>query len=176
MKTYKIRNIKSGETLGNYKANSPAEAIQAMLADAGCTDPPDPDLVVEELRTRKVTLTGRAPVSIVEEEWPVLARATGDSYRGNDYGRYQQALSQGECDRYSLVVRQHADGRTLIYGVLDAAIAAWHAPACGEDRRGGYLIKPEMDLPEKIRQVGEECELPDSIIRECIADLPAEEL
>jgi hypothetical protein len=185
MKTYKITNKTSGQTMGNYRGEGPDAALLAMIRDGGGEAVDDPaDWTVEELRTRKVTLTGRAPVSIVEEEWPVVASASGDSYSGCDYGRYQQALGQGECDRYYLTVRQHADGRTLVYGVLDAAISARNQPARGEDRRGGYLLKPgdgmapmsEEDLAARIRQVGEECELPDSIIRECVADLPAEEL
>jgi hypothetical protein len=127
-------------------------------------------------KRRTITLTGRAPVTILEADWPVIASARGDSYSGNDYGRHQQALAQGEVDTYSLRVRQHAEGRTLVYGVLDAAIPEWHAPAGGESRRGGVLLRTGEGVAEAIRQVGEECRLPESIIRECIASLPAEEL
>lgn len=125
-------------------------------------------------KTRTITLTGRRPVKIVEDEWPVIASARDDSYAGSDYGRHQQALSQGECDRYILRVRQHADGRVLVSGVLDAADGAWGAPAGGEDRRGGVLITAEANIAAAIRAVGEDCGLPDSVIRDCIADLPAE--
>lgn len=152
-------------------------------------------------KARTITLTGRPPVKIKEDEWPIIASAKGDSYRGNDdYGRHRQALGQGECDEYSLHVRQHADGRTLVYGVLSAAIAAWRQPAAGESHRGGVLLSPPADgtpgrwiwegtidevpativmwpeIADAIRRVGEECGLPDAVIRECIADLPAEEL
>ena len=118
-------------------------------------------------KTRTVTLTGRRPVQIREDEWPVIARGKGDSYTGSDYGRYQQALSQGECDEYSLIVRQHADGRAIVYGVLSAAIS-------GESHRGGVLLPAGADLAEAIRAVGDECGLPGGIIRACLADLPAE--
>ena len=57
-----------------------------------------------------------------------------------------RALGQGECDRYSLRVRQHADGRVLVYGVRDAAIAAWGQPAYGEDWRGGVLLAAGEDI------------------------------
>lgn len=91
-------------------------------------------------RTRTITLTDRPPVRIVEEDWPIIAEAYGDSYVGSDYSRHQQARAHGEVDRYTLRVRQHANGRTLVYGVLDAADAAWGAPACGKGWRGGELL------------------------------------
>lgn len=129
-------------------------------------------------KTRKITLSNHAPVQINEAEWPVIARGSGDSFRGNDYGRRQQALAQGEVDRYFLTVRRHADGRVLVYGVFDAA-TAWTG---NEDRREGELIDAGPVTPSQmpdtlvrsIRRVGDLCGLPDSIIRECIADLPAE--
>jgi hypothetical protein len=123
---------------------------------------------------KTITLTDHVPVRIRVADWPVRAKAAGDSYRGNDYARHQQALGQGEVDEYHLIVRQHADGRTLVYGILDAA-TAWTQT---EDHRGGRLLASvtDADLPQHIRSVGEECELPDRIIRDCIADLPAEEV
>ena len=129
-----------------------------------------------DTKKRTITLTGRPPVRITDSDWPLIASAKGDSYRGNDYGRYRQALSQGECDEYALRVRQHADGRTLVYGVLDAAIAAWNAPAGGNSYRGGQLLHAGADIANAIRRVGDECGMPDAVIRECIADMPAEEL
>jgi len=133
-------------------------------------------MTTTETKTRTITLTGRPPVKIRDEQWPTIAEASGDSYRGNDYARRSQALHQGECDKYTLKVRQHADGRALVYGILDAAISAWNAPAGGEDFRGGELLDKGLDIAVAIRRVGESCNLPDSIIRECIADLPAVEL
>lgn len=126
--------------------------------------------------TLTITLSDRRPIKIQKEAWPVIASAKDDSYSGSDPGRWQQALSRGECDTYRLTVRQHADGRTLVYGVLDAAIAAWHQPAHGEDWRGGVLLDAGADIAAAIRQVGESGGLPDAVIRACIADLPAEEL
>lgn len=126
--------------------------------------------ILSPLKRRTITLTGRAPVEIIEDDWPTLALATGDSYSGSDYGRHQQALGQGELDRYTLAVRQHADGRSIVYGVLSAS-PAWTGT---EDYRGGVLLAAGAELAPAIRQVGEECGLPASVIRACIADLPAE--
>lgn len=123
-------------------------------------------------KTRKITLTDRAPVQINEADWPVIARGSGDSFRGNDYGRRQQALAQGEVDRYFLTARKHADGRVLVYGVFDGA-SAWTG---SEDRREGDLLDPGADLAVAIRRVGERCELPEAVIRDALADLPAESI
>lgn len=106
----------------------------------------------------------------------MLARAKDDSWRGADYSRYQQALGQGELDEYTLIARQHADGRTLVYGILSAAISAWGQPAHGESWRGGELLDAGADTPTAIRRVGEAGGLPDAVIRACIADLDPEEI
>ena len=137
-----------------------------------------------ETKYRTITLTDRSPVRIVESEWPVIARGDGDSYGGSDYSRYQQAQSQGELDEYTLRVRQHQDGRTIVYAVLDGA-SAWTGT---ESRREGELLptyagrhdraalgpQPLSAIAATIRAVGERCGLPDRVIRACIADLPAE--
>jgi hypothetical protein len=134
-----------------------------------------------ECKKRVITLTGRPPVRIVEADWPVIARGDGDSYGGGDYCRRDQALAQGECDKYWIRVRRHVDGairRVLVYAVLDAASEAWGAPAGGVSHREGELLTADEtdDLAETIRRVGEEACIPDEVIRECIADLPAEDL
>ena len=130
-----------------------------------------------DTKLRTITLTDRAPVEIDANEWPTIAIASGDSYSGSDYAKHQQARSQGEIDTYTLRARKHADGRVLVYGVLDAAIAAWQAPAGGEDRRAGALLAPANgNIAATIRSVGEQCRIPDHVIRDCIASLPAERI
>jgi hypothetical protein len=63
---------------------------------------------------RTITLTGRPPIRIVVADWPVLADASGDSWRDRgDQARYDQARHRGELDTYLLRVRQHADGRVV---------------------------------------------------------------
>lgn len=122
-----------------------------------------------------ITLSGRAPVTVVKDDWPVIASASDDSYSG-DPGRWHQAKQRGECDMYRITVRQHADGRTIVYGVLDAAVAQWGAPAGGESYRGGYLLDAGQDAAAAIHRVADESGIPASVARACIADLPAEEL
>ena len=149
-----------------------------MRLEQGANSSTDQEMTMTttETKTRTITLTGRPPVKIRDDQWPTIAEASGDSYGDNDYGRRQQALHQGEFDKYTLKVRQHEDGRALVYGILNAAIAAWGAPAGGEYFSGGELLEQGADIAVAIRRVGESCNLPDSVIRDCIADLPAEEL
>jgi len=130
-------------------------------------------------KTRTITLTDRRPVTIREGEWPVLASARDDSW--TDYTRpaplrarlTSKVCSAYEVDVYHLVVRQHADGRALVYAVVDAS-PAWTGT---ESYRGGEFLAPGADVPAAIRRVGEAAHsIPESVIRECIADLPAEVL
>ena len=123
-------------------------------------------------KVRTITLTDAPPVRIREDLWPIIASARGDSYRGNDYGRHNQASAQGELDEYALTVRQHADGRAIVYGCLDGS-QAWTGT---ESRSEGEVLEPGADLAAHVRSIGERCGLPDRIIRECIADLPAVDL
>lgn len=136
----------------------------------------DPTTPTTPTKRRTITLTGRRPVAIVEDDWPTIAVATGDSYDSSDVGKYHQAVSRGECDRYAIRVRRHADGRAIVYAVLDAADKVWGAPAGGEDYRGGELITAGADIAAAIERVGTLAGIPAAVIRECVADLPPEVL
>ena len=119
-----------------------------------------------EPKTRTITLTGRAPVKIREDEWPEIASAKerpGSFVNGTPKPDY-------ETDSYTLRVRQHEDGRTLVYGVVDAS-TAWTGT---EDWRGGELLDAGADVAAAIERVGDR--MPPSVVRACIADLPAVEL
>jgi hypothetical protein len=131
------------------------------------------DQVVESKREMlTITLTDRPPVRVDKAQWGILASGSGDSWGSGDYSRYRQALGQGELDTYKLIVRLHKDGRAIVYGIFNAA-TVWTG---NEDFRGGELLPADADLAAAIRRVGTLCGLPDSVIRECIADLPAEEI
>jgi hypothetical protein len=119
-----------------------------------------------EKKTRTITLTDRPPVKIVEDDWPVVAIGSvrpGSFVNGTPRPNY-------ETDGYSLRVRQHDDGRTIVYGVVDAA-TVWTGT---ESWRGGELLAKGEDVAAAINRVG--ADMPACVRRECIADLPAEEL
>lgn len=115
--------------------------------------------ITTETKTRTITLTDRPPVRIIEAEWPTIASAT--DYEG-----------QHECqaDRHwRLTVRQHADGRAIVYGVYATRWQGEH------DRHAGELLEAGADIIAAIKRIGEEVGTERSV-RECIADLPAVEL
>lgn len=124
------------------------------------------------VKTRTITLTDHPPVLIREDEWPEIASCKDDSFAEADPGRHGQALNQGELTEWTLRVRRHADGRALVYGVV--TVPGWRSDL--SDWRGGELLDSDADVAATIRRVGQDGEIPDHVIRECVADLPAQEL
>jgi hypothetical protein len=129
-------------------------------------------------KTRTITLTGRRPVTIDEAEWPLIARASGDDYDGNDPARHQQASDQGELDEYALRVRQHADGRAIVYGTYTEG---WNTAHEGLTHAGEIVATPLNDysagrIEDALERVGKTLGVPDQLVADCIADLPAERL
>ena len=117
-----------------------------------------------DTKKRIITLTGRAPVAIVEDAWPVIASDRGWT-------------GQHECqanEEWLIRVRQHADGRAIVYVVRDSGPGGMAIGYSGS--RGGALLSAGSDLAAAIRSVGEHCGIPEAEIAGCIADLPAEEL
>src|SRR6185437_3517856 len=124
-----------------------------------------------EDRFIEIVLSRRRPVKIRKDQWPVIARMTGDSYGDVDYSRHAQQYNDGELDLYFLEVRQHRDGRVIVRGIFEASVFRGR-----EDYKGGALLEEGADIPGAILSVGEECGIPDHFIRRCIEDLPAEDL
>jgi hypothetical protein len=118
-------------------------------------------------KTRIITMTDRAPVRIVERNWPVIAKASGDL-----------------LDLCILRVRRHMDGRTIVYGVREVVPDGIRRDVEQNKRciRRGEVLGQTGEAPSgtqlvaAIRRVGEDCGLPASVIRKCIADLPATEI
>ena len=124
--------------------------------------------------TITIHMSDRAPVEIDTDTWPLIVSVSGTSADDMEYCRREQAIGQGECDTYKLRVRQHADGRSIVYAIYEGATQwtghpVWHA---------GRVIDGADDIAAVIRDVATECEppIPESVIREAIADLPAERL
>ena len=135
------------------------------------------------MTTRTITLTDYPPVRIDESAWPILAQLSDDSWLDNSDvdPPYEQAVQQNSLDRYTLTVRQHGDGRVLVYGVLVAAGPEWGQPARGVSYRGGRLIESPHrttagEFPGLIHAVAKEVHIPPRVARECIAALPPVDL
>ena len=117
-----------------------------------------------ESKRRTITLTDRAPVRIVDSEWPRIARGSGHDGEVECQANHQWFIN----------VRQHADGRTIVYGGVIEGLGGMRA---GEsEHRGGEMLTPGSDLAAAIRRVGDDCGVRDETVRECIASLPAEDL
>jgi len=109
---------------------------------------------------RTITLSDRAPVTIVETDWPVIAQA---SEHDNQH--------EFQANRtWHLYVRRHADGRVIVYGVYRTKFEGEH------DRRGGHLLDPGENIASHISGVAKALGFDERMAQECIADLPAEEL
>jgi hypothetical protein len=116
-------------------------------------------LTTEKAKPRlTIALSERRPITIDPDEWPVIAEAS---------------LDYDKCDLY-VRVRQHADGRVIVYS------GAVHAPGHGPSVYGGFFIDEAVDmvdvqLPSVIRRAAGIIECP-RLGSECIANLPAEEV
>lgn len=134
-----------------------------------------------EPKKRTITLSGRAPVTISEDAWPVIAHG---SYRDHDNQYEFQANRTWKCD---IRVRRHEDGRAIVYGVYDYTTA--FQGARGFVGKAGALLDASADLGAAINDVGRTLTLAaleaghddfaahiSAAVRDCVADLPAEEL
>ncbi len=110
--------------------------------------------------TLTIPITDGAPVRIVESDWPLVAQASGEWHDPDEYDSRKR--------EYELSVRQHEDGRMIVYAKLDP-------PKAGQPGRAG-LVDPPEDLTETVRKVGRDVGLPNHAIQECLADLPPVEL
>ena len=129
-----------------------------------------------------ITLTGRAPVKITKENWPVIASGEDNWYNGEHESQANRTKS------WKLIVRQHADGRTLVYGIY-AFNSQWVSESSEHVRGGEMFTVPTVD------EVGDTAPIIEAIFRvaadmqersgaeefarlahECVASLPAIEL
>ena len=131
-------------------------------------------------KTRTITLTDRAPIKIREDDWPQIAVST---YSDHDNQYEFQANRTWKC---AIRVRQHEDGRAVVYGVYDYDTA--HQNENGFAAKAGVLVEAGADLARAIREVADT--LTDAATeaghefgahisaaaREAIADLPAVEI
>lgn len=129
-------------------------------------------------KTRTITLTDRPPVRIKENEWPVLAHGHWSDHDN------QYEFQANRKWRVNIRVRQHVDGRAIVYGTYDYD-THFHGER-GEAHKVGALLDAGADLPASIKvvadQLSERVSADDmhSHIRdaanEAISELPPEEL
>lgn len=114
----------------------------------------------------KITMSERLPVTIDPELWPVIARAY----------RHDGSVESQANNEYDIVVREHGDGRRIVYGSHEAGDGG----QCPDFRatRVGFLIDRDPTAAETIRAIrrcggaiGD-----DRLAADCIGDLPSEEI
>lgn len=119
-------------------------------------------------KQRTITLTDARPVRIYEDEWPVVASA--DWHDGNE------GIESRANRRRSIKVREHDDGRRIVYGVYSTVWQNERGAA------GGSIVPARDGRPDDeatikaIREVADEVIDDVQLGDECIADLPAEEI
>lgn len=118
-------------------------------------------------KSRTITLTGRAPVRIVEADWPVIAKAS--DWSGGS-GHECQANQEA-----SVRVRQHSDGRAIVYGLRDSGPGGM--PLGYRGVAAGEVVDAGGDIAAAITRVVESLG-PDwsGLAEDCIANLPAQEI
>lgn len=126
-----------------------------------------------------ITMSETAPVSVDPEQWPVVAEVeTCDS-----------AIACQANTEWSIKVREHVDGRRLVYGWECRGPGGQHAGYRGRD--AGYLIDAasvQGDGPRAGKRFPDDAETIRAIRRvagvindellgaECIRELPAQEI
>ncbi len=141
-------------------------------------------MTTTEKKTITITMSETAPVKIDVAQWPKIASAS----------RHDGKVEVQANTEWYIAVREHRDGRRLVYGWQQAGNGGRAAGYRG--RNAGYLIAPRDG--ETMRQPGNDGPLvstypdDDATIRairrvagvieddelgaECIGDLPAQEL
>lgn len=134
--------------------------------------------MTKESRQRTITLTDRPPVRIREDQWPEIAHGRWADHDGQIYDQANRTY------RLDIRVRQHTDGRAIVYGVYDYDTLFQHESS--EVHRVGLLLDPGADIPQAIKEIAYQLiQLisDDEIHRhvrdaadECIGDLPVQDL
>lgn len=143
---------------------------------------PTTDNTIEPI-ARTITMTGRKPIKIHDDEWPIIAVGLWKDW-DNTYE------CQANCTwKLVIRVRQRADGRTVVYGVYEYDTCWQGRP--NFEAKVGLFAETDEKIPETITRVGAllRTRLEDAdedagralrhiteVVAECIGDLPAEEL
>ena len=117
-------------------------------------------------KKRTIALSDSSPVTIVKGDWPVIAWDSDHD-------------GQVECQantQWSIRVRRHADGRTIVYGVSESGPGGQHAG--WHDRAAGYLLAADAGEDATIRAIRRVAGVieQDDMADRVIASLPAVDL
>jgi len=139
-----------------------------------------------ENKRRTITLTDRPPVIISDDKWPLIASASDKEFDN------QYEFQANRISKWFVGVRQHEDGRTIVYATYSYS-SNWQNSRDYSAKRGVMLdsfalreASDSADIVRAVREVtediaGAECQDGDAarwrtLADECIADLPADVL
>jgi hypothetical protein len=129
---------------------------------------------------KTIALTGRTPVKIKEDDWPLLASASHNDRHGAQIGNEPNRESDWEIN-----VLEHDDGRRIVYAVYNYA-THYREEHCAH-LTGGELLDKDANvvaainrvtanIEERLKRTRKGMDVFPRLAHECIADLPAEEL
>lgn len=102
-----------------------------------------------ESKKLTITLTNRPPVKITVDDWPILAEATSRDWDG------EHEFQASRTSKMALRVRQHQDGRVIVYGSY-AHSTNWQTERNVSIRRG-ELLEPTVRVKIDQENGCEEC-------------------
>jgi hypothetical protein len=108
----------------------------------------------------EIALTGRRPVIVSTDKWEIIAR-----YSDHDEQHYTNSNRF-----YFACVRQHSDGRCIVYATYKTNLSEEYDYAAGEK------VDSLDDVPDAIFRVVDQMNWHRRIADQLIADLPPEEL
>lgn len=118
-------------------------------------------------RVRVVTLSNAVTVRIHDDEWRITTSGT-----------WNQGALEFQARRGFLFVRQHADGRVLVYGGLNTRWTSEHNLRAGEivSPREGDALTTSNDVVEAIMRTALALGATERFARDIIARLPPVEI
>jgi hypothetical protein len=126
--------VKSAVSFEKPQQHAPAQPPAAPRAEKF--------ILVETPNAGKLTiaLTGRAPITIDKADWPIIAQSKIDW------------TEDAHQKKFRLVVRQHTDLRTIVYGIYEYRTT--YAGDQPRSERGGEYLSNSRDVPGAIARTG----------------------
>jgi hypothetical protein len=128
-----------------------------------------------------IVLTRRPPVRIESDYWPVIAEAKDRDFEG------QYEFQSFRRSYWAVYVRQHKDGRTIVYATYryesnwggERTYAAKRGVLLGDSPSGRDICAAITEICDDIANAdacGEDAKRWPGLADDCIADMPAEDL
>jgi len=129
-------------------------------------------------KTVVVKLTGRAPVRIVDDDWPIIASASEDKNDDKNNVEYQA----NRVWKWRLKVRENEkDGRVLVYGsyhyssnyLSDRSYNHYRGVLLDSNCKDEDIVNAIFKVAKELKEAtgGKDGELFDELAYECVEDL-----